>query len=64
MRRELKECDVCKNFIPEIEAKNVSIKMNLMDIEEFVKVIEAMGLSDRWETAVICNLCFEYYRPF
>lgn len=56
------DCSVCnRKDVSEHEHDRVADQLNQLDIEEFEMVIEAMGISDCWESSVICQDCFNYY---
>lgn len=55
-------CTVCsKPDVPEEEVKLVSAELNSIDIEQFEDFVNAAGIADCWQTAVVCKTCYEYY---
>ena len=56
------QCDVCYLIIDEEEFEHVWELLEELSIEEFADVIECMGLQYKWEDAVICENCFNYYQ--
>lgn len=58
----MKKCDVCGRPVKKKEEMDVNKGLDSLDIEEFEIIINAMGLSHKWETAVVCKECWDYYR--
>ena len=57
-----KRCSICER--PDVtheENDTVADALNQLDMEEFEMVAEAMGISSTWESAIVCQECFDYY---
>lgn len=60
---ETKACGVCnREDVSEAEIDEVDEYLGLVPFSEFESIIEAMGVSDQWETVVICKDCLDYYK--
>lgn len=57
----MKTCSVCNNFMGQEEADRVWEKLNNLSIEEFERFCNDAGISENWESAIVCTNCFEYY---
>lgn len=59
---QFKDCSVCnRTDVTEDENDKVADVLNAMDIDEFEMVVEAMGISQTWESDIVCNDCLYYY---
>ena len=55
-------CSVCGNpKVTKKEKSEVIAKLNNMPIEDFELFVADAGISENWQSAIVCEECYLYY---